>query len=255
MIELKDLAVGYRGKAVLGNVNLTFPDASITVLLGPNGCGKSTLCETLLGQLPLISGRILLNGADAFQYSATERAQHLAYLPQVPTVPNLSAQRMVLHGRFPYLGFPRKYRKEDFSLVNEALQAVNAAELSGCQMPELSGGERQRVRFAMLLAQAADHVLMDEPTNFLDMRYQLEFSRLARQLADQGKAVILVLHDIRLAMQLADQIALFGDHKLLMCGSPEEVYTSGRIDSVFGVSLARVFADGCWQYYFRSQQE
>lgn len=167
MIALKDLTVGYHGEALLSQVNLEFPQGQVTVLLGPNGCGKSTLLRTVLGLLPPLGGEIFYDGEPISSLSGGAVARKAAYMAQNHTVPSIVAQRMVLHGRFPYLSFPRKYRKEDHEAVRRALETAGGLDLSNRPMQELSGGQRQKVYLAMALAQETGTILMDEPTTWL----------------------------------------------------------------------------------------
>lgn len=249
MVELRDLSVGYDGVPVLQNITLSFPPGQVTALLGPNGCGKSTLLKAALGLIPAQRGEILLDGRDIRSLSPREVAQKAAYLAQSRSVPNITARRMVLHGRFPYLSFPRRYRPEDFAMADRALQWADAGDLSHRPMEELSGGQRQKVYLAMALAQDTQSIFMDEPTTFLDIGHQLEVMALARRLAGLGRAVVLVLHDLDLALRGCDKAAVLSGGTLQALGSPDEVFFSGVLDRVFGVSVRRMETPEGWQYY------
>lgn len=249
MIALKDLTVGYHGEALLSQVNLEFPQGQVTVLLGPNGCGKSTLLRTVLGLLPPLSGEILYDGEPISSLSGGAVARKAAYMAQNHTVPSIVAQRMVLHGRFPYLSFPRKYRKEDHEAVRRALETAGGLDLSNRPMQELSGGQRQKVYLAMALAQETGTILMDEPTTWLDIRHQLEVMATARALAESGRAVGLVSHDLCLALRTADRVAVLAQGALQMAAPPEEAFASGVLDLAFGVQVRRVETPTGWQYY------
>ena len=249
MIETRGLCAGYRGRDVLHDVSVSFPPGCVTVLLGPNGCGKSTLLRTVLGLQPAAGGEVLVDGTPLGELSPGELARRAAYLPQSRGVPNISALRMVLHGRFPYLSYPRRYRPEDYRIAREALGLAGAGELEDRLLPELSGGQRQRVYLAMALAQETRTVLMDEPTTFLDARHQLEVMALARTLAGQGKSVGLVLHDLCLALRWAGQAVVMAEGRVLCQGPPEEIFNSGVLDRVFGVKVRRTGTEDGWQYY------
>ena len=249
MIETRGLCAGYRGRDVLHDVSVSFPPGCVTVLLGPNGCGKSTLLRTVLGLQPAAGGEVLVDGTPLGELSPGELARRAAYLPQSRGVPNISALRMVLHGRFPYLSYPRRYRPEDYRVARQALGLAGAGELEDRLLPELSGGQRQKVYLAMALAQETRTVLMDEPTTFLDARHQLEVMALARTLAGQGKSVGLVLHDLCLALRWAGQAVVMAEGRVLCQGPPEEIFDSGVLDRVFGVRVCRVETEDGWQYY------
>lgn len=250
MMELRQLRAGYGEHMVLDGVDLALRPGEVLALLGPNGSGKSTLIRAALGLLPLAGGQVLIDGADAAALSPRQRAQKAAYLPQTRPVPNITALRMVLHGRFPHLTYPRRFRQEDYAAAMAALDQADAACLARRPMPELSGGQRQRVYLAMALAQDAPTLFLDEPTAFLDVSHQLEVGRLAGQLARQGKAVVLVLHDLPLALSTADRLAVLKGGRLLAVDGPEALCADGILNSVFGIELGRVMTDRGWRYYY-----
>jgi len=249
MLELKSLSAGYPGRDVLRDVDLNFAPGRVTVLLGPNGCGKSTLLRAACGLLPVSGGEVLLDGIPLTDYRPQQIAQKIAYLPQSRSVPNITARRMVLHGRFPYLSYPRRYRREDYEAADRALEQVDALEIADRSVAELSGGQRQKVYLAMALAQDTETILMDEPTTYLDIRHQMEVMALARTLAQQGKAVVLVLHDLCLAMEIADEIVVLWDGRLQQAGTPEEVFASGVLNRVMGIALSRTRTEEGWRYF------
>ena len=250
MMELRQLRAGYGEHMVLDGVDLALRPGEVLALLGPNGSGKSTLIRAALGLLPLAGGQVLIDGADAAALTPRQRAQKAAYLPQTRPVPNITALRMVLHGRFPHLTYPRRFRQEDYAAAMAALEQADAACLARRPMPELSGGQRQRVYLAMALAQDAPTLFLDEPTAFLDVSHQLEVGRLAGQLARQGKAVVLVLHDLPLALSTADRLAVLDGGRLLAVDGPEALCADGILNSVFGIELGRVMTDRGWRSYY-----
>ena len=249
-MELRQLRAGYGEHMVLDGVDLALRPGEVLALLGPNGSGKSTLIRAALGLLPLTGGQVLIDGADAAALTPRQRAQKAAYLPQTRPVPNITALRMVLHGRFPHLTYPRRFRQEDYAAAMAALEQADAACLARRPMPELSGGQRQRVYLAMALAQDAPTLFLDEPTAFLDVSHQLEVGRLAGQLARQGKAVVLVLHDLPLALSTADRLAVLKGGRLLAVDGPEALCADGVLNRVFGIELGRVMTDRGWRYYY-----
>ena len=208
MIELKHLQAGYPGRPVLEDVCLDFRPGEVFAVLGPNGCGKSTLLRTSNGLLAPTGGDILVDGVPLEKLSSKQVAQKIAYLPQSRSIPSITARRMVLHGRFPYLSYPRRYGQKDHETVRKALERVGASDLASRPLPELSGGQRQKVYLAMALAQDTRTILMDEPTTYLDISCQLEVMALARRLAEEGRAVVMVLHDLCLALRYAQRAAL-----------------------------------------------
>lgn len=250
MIELRDLSAGYGGRDVIHGISLSFPPGQVLALLGPNGCGKSTLLRTALGLGPSSGGQVSIDGVPLEDLSLRDRAKKAAYLPQSRAVPNITARRMVLHGRFPHLSYPRRYRQEDHAAVDRALELADASGVAHRHMRELSGGQRQKVYLAMAMAQDAPTILMDEPTTFLDIGHQLEVMALARRLAQDGRSVVMVLHDLCLAMRWADDIALLSGGRLAAHGTAEQVYASGELDRAFGIALRRMETASGWQYYY-----
>lgn len=251
MIQLKNLRAGYPGRPVLEDVSLDFRPGEVLAVLGPNGCGKSTLLRTSNGLLARTGGEVLIDGVPLERLSAKEIAQKVAYLPQSRSTPSITAGRMVLHGRFPYLSYPRRYRREDHEAVNRALDWVGGTELAPRLLPELSGGQRQKVYLAMALAQDTAAILMDEPTTYLDVSCQLEVMALARRLAEEGRAVVMVLHDLSLALRFAHRAALLWEGRVRQLGTPEELFEGRALEEVMGVTLGRVETEDGWRYFYR----
>lgn len=250
MIELRNISAYYGSRQALDRVSLTFPDGQISAIIGPNGCGKSTLLRTVMGLHPPAEGQVLADGVPISALSPRQLAQRFSYLPQNRGIPNITARRMVLHGRFPYLSYPRRYRVEDYQMADKALQWAGAEGLADRPVQQLSGGQRQKVYLAMALAQDTKAILMDEPTTWLDVSAQMEVMALARRLAGEGKTAVMVLHDLCLALRWSHQAAVLDRGKLRFCGTPEEVFSSGVLEEVFRVKLGRLQTENGWQYYY-----
>lgn len=246
MIEFRDVTIGYGGSAVLSGVSFSAARDGVTVLLGPNGCGKTTLLRSAARQLTLSSGEILLGGRPVETYGRKEYARAAAFLPQTRNIPDIRVRALVSHGRFPYLGPSRQLRQEDREIVSRALEETGVAAWAGRNLRELSGGERQRVYLAMALAQDTPVIFLDEPTAYLDLRGQFEFLELVRSLGSRRKTVVMVLHDLAQALTYSDRAVLFSGGALRYCGAPEALYDSGLLEDVFGVEAHR--AEG--HYYF-----
>ena len=251
MIQLRGLRAGYPGRTVLEGIDLDFRPGEVLAILGPNGCGKSTLLRTANGLLPRTGGEVLVDGVSIDRLTPRDLARKAAYLPQSRQVPAITARRMVLHGRFPYLSYPRRYSREDRAMVSRALDWAGAAELADRPLAELSGGQRQKVYLAMALAQDTAAILMDEPTTYLDVGCQLEVMALARRLAEEGRAVVMVLHDLTLALRYAHRTALLWEGRVRQTGTPEELYAGEALEQVMGVRLGRVKTEEGGRYFYR----
>lgn len=248
MLELRNLTAGYPGHPVLSGVDLALPAGKVTVIAGPNGCGKSTLLKALAGLLPC-QGDILLEGIPIPGESRL-RAQKIAFLPQNRPVPEITVKRLVLHGRFPYLSYPRHYRAVDEAAAEKAMEAMEIGELAQRSIPSLSGGQRQKAYIAMVLAQDTPVVLLDEPNTYLDIAHQMQLMSLARDLADSGKTVVLVLHDLIMALEHADMLVVLSEGRVLSRGTPREVFGSGCLNRAFGVELKQMLTPEGWKYYY-----
>lgn len=239
MFELQRVAVGYDEKPLLQNISFAVQNGQITTLVGTNGCGKTTLLKAIARQLPLLEGKILLQGRSIQEYDRKEFARAAAFMPQVRNIPEITVRGLVSHGRFPYLGLSRQMTTKDRAAVEEAMQVTGVARWANRDLRELSGGERQRVYLAMALAQGGQTILLDEPTTYLDVAAQFELLELLRTLADQGKTVLLVLHDLAQALQYSDRVAVFSQGKLAAFDTPANLFEQKLLDGIFGVTLCR----------------
>lgn len=255
MIQLHHISAGYAHKEKIQDIHTTFAPGCITVLVGENGSGKSTLLKTAAGLLKPMCGFVTVGGEEKCvrldAVSDRVRAQQIAYLPQTRNIPAISVERLVLHGRFPYLAYPRVYRREDHIVAGEVIQKMGIGHLKGRSVAELSGGERQKVYIAMALAQDTPVVLFDEPDAFLDIVYRLELLELLGQLREEGKTVVTVMHDLDAALRIADHMIVMKKGRICADAAPSEVLASGILEEVFRVHIEAVpDAKGEKHYYF-----
>lgn len=241
-ISLHNIQSGYDGFR-LKNVTLDIRKGSLTALIGPNGCGKSTLLKTIARELNAQGGHIAIDGIDIGAQRSKAIARQIAVLPQHPVVPpGISVEQLVGYGRAPYQNLLGMRSPEDRARVEEALATVNLLDMKDKQVSALSGGQRQRAFVAMCIAQDTPYVLFDEPTSFLDIRYQYEVLDLMAALHAQGKTVVAVLHDIAQAARYATDLVVMKDGAIHALGSPDQIVTEAMLEQVYGLK-ARVFAD------------
>lgn len=235
---------GYDGTLIIDGVELRIPDRQITVLIGPNGCGKSTLLKTMARIITPTDGHVLLDGKDIHKSKTREIATKLGLLPQGPVTPDgLTVRELVCQGRFPHQTLMRQWTRKDEDAVLEAMSLADVADYATRPVDSLSGGQRQRCWIAMVLAQQTDLILLDEPTTFLDLKVQIDLMDLLGDLAhEQGRTLVLVLHELNLAAAYADHLVMMRDGKIVSSGSPEMTFTTERLDEVFDLD-AQVIRD------------
>lgn len=252
MLELKNVSGGYGRRIVVSDVSAVFPKGNITSIIGANGCGKSTLLLMCAGLLPCTSGAIYADGGDISKMSRNEAARRISYLEQMKSVGSISVRSLVSHGRFPYLGYPRRYTPEDMEIVNKALELAGASDIADRMMNELSGGQQQKARIAMTLAQNTDIILLDEPMTYLDLRHKLELCDLIASLRDSGRTVIAVMHDPELAFKFSDRIAVMKSGRIIALDTPENIAESGVLGSALGIKA--VYSTEAGRYFFDREE-
>ena len=240
MLELKNISAGYGNKTVLDSVTATFEKGKLTSIIGSNGCGKSTLLKAILGILPISVGEIAIDGNSISRMKRNDIAQKIAYLAQGKNTPDMTVEQMVLHGRFPHLSYPRRYKDLDREIARNAMEEVGVSHLKKEPLFNLSGGMRQNAYIAMALAQDTDYILLDEPTTYLDISRQRELMQLLKRLADNGKGIVTVMHDIPMALDFCDRIAVLQDRKITALDEPSKIYDLDILKDIFGVKIVRL---------------
>lgn len=241
MLDCVNLSTGYGKRTISEQINLSVEEGELFALIGPNGCGKTTLLKTMVGLLPPIGGSVALNGSDLTTVPPRVLARQRAYLPQLREVPDISVEALVGHGRFPYLGFSRQMTAHDRSQLEIAMELTGVSQWRHQPISTLSGGQRQRVYLAMTVAQDTPLLLWDEPATYLDVNNRLELMDLARRLNAAGKTIVMTLHDLSDALTLSHRVCLMDRQGAIAAfGAPDEVYASGALDRVFGVQSERV---------------
>ncbi len=249
MIRCEKLAAGYGGKEVLHEINWEAEKGKFTAIIGPNGSGKSTLLKTILGQTKVFGGNIHLEGKPIKEYDSRELAKQIAYLPQHRDDTGISVGRLVLHGRFPYIAFPRHYTDADEEKAGQALKKMGIEALRHNPVSGLSGGEKQKAYLAMALAQDSPVLLLDEPAAGLDLSCQLSLMAMLKTLSREGKTIVAVTHDLNYALQYADKLLIINKGRAIQHGSPEEALETGVMEKVFGLRISRIKDDNGQTHY------
>ncbi len=238
------ITLAYGERTVVDGLSLLLPAGKVTVIVGANACGKSTLLRGLARLLKPVEGTVLLNGADIATQSTKAVARLLGLLPQTPVAPDgITVADLVGRGRYPHQGWFRQWTPEDDAAVAGALEATDTLSLADRTVDELSGGQRQRVWIAMALAQQTGILLLDEPTTFLDVTHQIEVLDLLTDLnRTRGTTIAMVLHDLNLAARYADHLITVSQGQVYAAGDPAEVLTADQVHTVFGLR-SRVILD------------
>ena len=234
-LELVDLAVDAGGRRIVEGVNLSVANGETVGLLGPNGSGKSTILKAIYRANRPAAGRVLVDGADLLAMPANAAAQRVAAVPQDGHVEfSFTVWEMVMIGRTPHKRAFARDTGDDFDAVAEALGRVGCARLAGRLYSTLSGGEQQRVLIARALAQGADHLVLDEPTSHLDIRYQIDILDL---VAGLGLSVLAALHDLSHAALYCDTVHLLSEGRVALSGPPAEVITADTVRHTYGADV------------------
>ncbi|HET7684336.1 MAG TPA: ABC transporter ATP-binding protein [Marmoricola sp.] len=238
------VTLGYGDHPVLQGLSTRIPDGRITVIVGANACGKSTLVRGMARLLRPRSGSVLLDGQAIAALSTKQVARTLGLLPQAPIAPEgVTVADLVGRGRHPHQRGLRRWSRADEAAVAEALEVTDTLGLADRPVDELSGGQRQRVWIAMALAQQTDLLLLDEPTTYLDVAHQVEVLDLLADLnARRGTTVVMVLHELNLAARYADHLVALAQGRVVAEGTPHQVITEDCVRAVFGID-SRVIAD------------
>lgn len=231
------VGVHYGQFQAISALDLKVQRHTVTALVGPNGSGKSTLLRALGRLVRPTLGSVLLDGRDIAHLPTREVARRLGVLPQGPTAPGgITVAELVEQGRYPHAGPLRMLRRQDHDAIKEALKVTAMAPFADRAVDSLSGGERQRAWIALTLAQSAPVLLLDEPTTFLDVRFQLEVMELVRSLnQDAGLTVVMAIHDLQHAARYADRMIALSSGRMVADGGPSQVLTTALLERVFGV--------------------
>lgn len=236
-IGASGLSVAYGDRTVITGLSVDFPEGQITTIIGPNGCGKSTLLRAVSRLIPSSGGNIRIGGQDATRMKRKELAKKIAVLPQSPTAPaGIVVADLVARGRHPHQSWVAQWSAADEAEVLKALELTGSAALAERSIDALSGGQRQRVWISMVLAQQTEVLFLDEPTTYLDLSHSIDVLNLVRHLkATLDRTIVMVLHDLNLAIRYSDNLVVMKDGEVRAHGAPVEIITTELLKDVFAL--------------------
>ena len=252
VIEVKNLEIRYGDKAAVKDANIQINKGEIVTIIGPNGSGKSTLIKAMSRCIRPSKGKVLLHGVNINKIPTKEISRNMAILPQVKNVSgDITVESLVSYGRYPHLNFGKRLNKDDYEIVDWAIEKTGLTHIRGQNVITLSGGERQRAWIAMALAQKPEILILDEPTTYLDISYQLEVLELIKELNKSlGLTVVMVLHDLNHASRYSDNIYVLDDGVICKHGDPCSIINTTLLKDIFRIE-AHVYEDkiNCCPYF------
>ena len=236
------LRVGYGTKTIIDSLDVAIPDTQVTTIIGPNGCGKSTLLRAMANLLPTQAGEVTLDGTPIRALRRRDLARSLGVLPQTPVAPDgLIVSDLVARGRHPHQAWYRQWSSDDKDEVMTALRMTKVDDLADRTVDSLSGGQRQRVWISLVLAQQTDILFLDEPTTYLDLSHSIEVLELVHRLSrEYGRTIVMVLHDLNLALRYSDNLVVMRDGSLKAVGKPQDVISPDLLKQVFDLDAVVV---------------
>lgn len=236
-IKVEDVCIAYEKQIIIDGLTLSIPKGKITALIGANGCGKSTLLKSIASVMKPLRGRILLNGVPLAHQKEKAIAKQMAFLPQSPQCPaGITVKDLISFGRYPHQKSHSGFSQTDVDVIQWAMEQTGLVSMKDRAVDELSGGQRQRAWIAMTLAQQTEVILLDEPTTYLDMSYQLEVLEVIKKLnTEQEKTFVVVLHDLNHACRFADHIIGMKGGRMICQGAPSSVITRDYLQEIYGI--------------------
>ena len=244
-ISVKNLSVSYENNSIIENMDLSIPKGKITIIIGANGCGKSTLLKTISRINKPKTGDIFINNKNIKNIKEKDIAKEVAFLPQGPVCPSgLTVRELVAYGRFPHQKMIGGLNSHDKDVIDWAIEETGLSEFKDREVENLSGGQRQRAWIAMTLAQETEIIMLDEPTTYLDMSYQLEVLEVLEKLnKEKNITVVIVLHELNNACRFADNIVGLKKGKVICEGRPLDVINKETLRTIYGIDASLVHSE------------
>lgn len=236
-ISVKNLSVAYENNTIIEDLNLSIPKGKVSIIIGANGCGKSTLLKTIARINKPKNGDIFINNKNIKKIKEKSIAKEVAFLPQGPVCPSgLTVRELVAYGRFPHQKIIGGLNNHDKEVIDWVIEETGLIEFANREVENLSGGQRQRAWIAMILAQETDIIMLDEPTTYLDMSYQLEVLEVLQKLnKEKNITVVIVLHELNNACRFADNIIGLKKGKIICEGKPIDVINKETLKKIYGI--------------------
>lgn len=237
MVDIKNVTISLSDTLIVEDLSMNVKKSEFVCIIGPNGCGKSTLIKAISGINKVKSGEIFIDGINKKDMKRKDFAKKVAFLMQFNNMPSgMSAREIVHFGRHPYVNAFKGFTKDDYDIVDWAIEQTDIESLLEKDIAMLSGGEKQRVFLAMALAQEPEILILDEPTNHLDIKYQYELLKLVKRINKENNiTVICVLHDINQALRFSDKVFVMEKGKLIISGEPSECISPEIMKKVYGI--------------------
>lgn len=254
-IRVENLSVSYEENLIIDGMNLSVPKGEISIIIGANGCGKSTLLKTIGRIIPPKKGDIFINGRNIKTQKEKQLAAQVAFLPQGPVCPpGITVRELIAFGRFPHQKMIGGLKSHDKDIIGWAMEETELGAYGNREIGSLSGGQRQRAWIAMTLAQETDIIMLDEPTTYLDMSYQLEVLEVLKRLNQKRNiTIVIVLHELNNACRFANNIIGLKEGKIVCMGAPSQVITKESLKKIYGIEAKLQISDNkqypiCMEY-------
>ena len=239
MLKVTNLSAGYGKNTVISDVSFSDSKGSFVSIIGKNGSGKSTLIKAIAGLINISDSTVFIDGTDIKTLKRNDFAKKVSLLSQIRNLPDMTVEQLVLHGRFPYVSNYGRYSKTDKEIAENMILKMGLSDFKERPLKTLSGGQIQKAYIALALTQSTDYILLDEPTTFLDISHQISFMNTLKELTENGKGILAVMHDLPLAFNFSDYIMVMDEGRIVSFDTPENTMKSDIVLKLFGIDIKK----------------